>query len=187
MIWNLSQSLWCDLGYSTKQLTCPCLREELLYEKLANHRIGLYKLQKHKPPESTKGSVGHMARANSALSWCPVSICMKNGSFRWCKQEALFKKISKRFITSNDEKQTRIKHKTTFSEVDIPNLDGNLQLQAQHDGLVGFQHPKWEPEINILYLDNSETGHMSEQRMLFDCQIQKYETDIFQVAMTITK
>ena len=27
------------------------------------------------PPESTKGSVGHIARANSALSWCPVNIC----------------------------------------------------------------------------------------------------------------
>ena len=24
----------------------------------------------------------------------------------------------------------------------IPNQDGNVQLQGQHDGLVGFQHPK---------------------------------------------
>lgn len=27
------------------------------------------------PPDSTNGSVGHMASANSALSWWPVSIC----------------------------------------------------------------------------------------------------------------
>ena len=47
-------------------------------------------------------------------------------------------------ITSNDEIKTN-KNKAEAmicSEVDIPNQDGNLQHQAQHDGLVGYQHPK---------------------------------------------
>lgn len=36
-------------------------------------------LETFQPPESTKGSEGHISRANSALSWCPVNSC-KMGS-----------------------------------------------------------------------------------------------------------
>lgn len=54
------------------------------------------------PPESTKGSEGHIASANSALSWCPVKICKQIltlshylKEYKVGKLNMLFRKLTK--------------------------------------------------------------------------------------------
>lgn len=109
--WNQSQTK----TYSIQSSNFTVKRANYINKKLHTLSIlisfnSIIRIQKTKvknspPPDSTYGSVGHIARANSALSWCPVKIWKEK-----IVKQVLYLSIEQTKLAVNHTSLERVQH-----------------------------------------------------------------------------